>query len=253
MAYADYMPTIGPSILRRTNGAALSRTTGAALDDQRNRLLQGVLARFPLKGNVDANGAYGPPPSDALDQQLSDRGLRRGPAETDASAGARVQSAWDDYVFAAAHWGVLRQLQIAGYATMNAVQDNGRYSHLTGSSGNIATDLAFGTLGDCEDRTGEVAGWMFDTRAGAYWSQWGLVFTTDAANLQTVGGQAILNSIVAAWGPGTAIYRGAWVMVTGASLLGFPTGRTLGSGHILGGYSHRFIPPDGSAASVIGP
>jgi hypothetical protein len=252
MSYATYMPTIGPSILRRTNGAALGATTGAALDDQRNRLLQGVLARFPLKGNVDSTGAYGPPPSDAIDQQLSDRGLRRGPAESDASAGARVQSAWDDYVFAGSHWGVLRQLQIAGYANMNTVQDNGRYAYLTGSSGNIATDLAFGTLMTCADRTGVTPGWMFDARRGAYWSQWGLLFTADATDLQTVGGQAILNSIVASWGPGTANYVGAWVILA-YRVLGWPTTRTLGSGGTLGTASHRFIPPDGSPAFVVGP
>jgi len=253
VAYADYMPTIGPSILRRTNGAALSRTTGAALDDQRNRLLQGVLARFPLKGNVDANGAYGPPPPDALDQQLADRNLRRGPGESDASAGARVQNAWDDYVFAGSHWGVLRQLQIAGYAAMNSLQDNGRYAHLTGSTGVIATDLAFGTLMTCADRAGVPPGWTSDDRRGAYWSQWGLLFTADATDLQTVGGQAILNSIVADWGPGTAKYLGAWVILAGV-VWGWPTTMQWGDGGLnWGGNSVRFIPPDGSPAIVTGP
>lgn len=253
MPYATWLQTVGPAILRRTNGAALSQQTGAALDDQANRLLQGILARFPTKGNVDVTGTYGPPPSDALDQQLTDHGLRRGPGESDASAGTRVQNAWNDYVFAGSCWGVLRQLQIAGYANMYTVQDNGRYAHLTGSTGVIATDLAFGTLMTCIERPGNTPGWMFDARAGAYWSQWGLLFTADATDLQTVSGQAILNSIVADWGPGNANYLGAWVILAG-DVWGWPTTLTWGQASLnWGGNSIRFIPPDGSPATVIGP
>lgn len=252
MSFSDYMKTIGPAILRRTNGAALSGTTGAALDDQADRLRQGTLARFPTKGSVDATGAYGPPPTDALDVQLADRGLRRGPGESDAAAGARVQGAWDMWPFAGSHWGVLRQLQISGYAAMYTIQDNGRAAHLTGSSG-LISDLAFVSLMTCVDRPSTPPGWMFDARRGAYWSQWGLLITADAANLQTVDGQAILNSIVAQWGIGNALYLGAWVML-GARVLGWPTGRVLGGGGLtLGGFSHRFIPPDGSPSVVVGP
>lgn len=253
MPYSDDLKTVGPSILRGPNGQALAGQKGAALDDQRNRLLQGVLARFPLKGNVDATGAYGPPPSDALDQQLADRGLRRGPGESDASAGARAQNIWSDSEFGGAHWGVLRQLQISGYANMITVQDNGRYGLLTGSTGHIDTDLSLGTLMTCADRPGVTPGWMFDTLKGAYWSQWALVFTADATDLQTLDGQAILNSIVATWGPATSKFVGTFVML-GARVLGWPTGRVLGGGgRTLGGFSHRFIPPDGSPAVVIGP
>ncbi len=258
MPYRDWLKTQGPTILRRTNGQALSGETGGALDDQVNRLRQGLLARFPTKGNVDAYGVFGPPPTDALDEQLADRGLRRGPGESDADAGARVQNAWDIWPFAGSHWGVLRQLQIAGFSAMYTIQDNGRAAHLTGSTGVIATDLAFVDLMTCADRPSTPPGWMFDARAGAYWSQWGLLFTADAANLQTVEGQAILNSIVATWGIGNAIYRGAWVELPPVSgtrrVLGFPTGRVLGGGgRVLGGFSTRFIPPDGSAAFVTGP
>lgn len=253
--YTGWLPTAGAptrtSWLMNTNGRALGRQTAGVIDNLDDRLLQGMLARFPTKGSLDATGAFGPPPTDAIDEQAADRKLRRGPAESNASLGARVQNAWDMWPLAGGHYAILRQLQIAGYATMNVVQDNGRYAHLVGGAGDL-TDLAFGTLMTCADRDGVTPGWMFDTRRGEYFSQFGILFTTDAANLQTAAGQTILNSIVEDWGPGDAIYVGAWVVLTGR-LLGWPTTRTLGSGGTLGGASHRFIPGDGSPASVIGP
>lgn len=252
--YSNWLPTAGaptrPAWLMNTNGRALGKQTAGVLDDLDNRLLQGMLARFPIKGSVAA-GVYGPPPSDALDEQATDRKLRRGPAESDTSVGLRIKSAWDDWELAGAHYAVLRQLQIAGYSTMKIVQDNGRYVFLSGSAGDL-TDLAFGTLMTCADRTGVTPGWTFDTRQGSYFSQFGILFTTDAANLSDVGGQAILNSIVADWGPGDATYVGAWVILA-YRLLGWPTTRTLGSGGTLGTASHRFIPGDGTPATVVGP
>ena len=233
------------------NGRALGQQTSGVIDNLDNMLNQGLLARFPTKGSLNADGTFGPPPSDAIDEQLADRKLRRGPAESDASAGARVKNAWNDWPLAGGHYAVLRQLAIAGYASMYIVQDNGRYAYLSGSVGDI-TDLAFGTLMTCADRPGVTPGWMFDSRQGAYFSQYGLLFTADATNLQTTGGQSILNSIVGDWGPGDAIFRGTWVILA-YRLLGWPTTRTLGSGGTLGTASHRFIPPDGSPATVIGP
>lgn len=252
--YSGWLPTAGaptrPAWLMNTNGQALGKQTAGVLDDLDNRLLQGMLARFPTKGSLQADGTFGPPPSDALDEQAADRNLRRGPAEADATLAVRVQSAWDMWPYAGSHYAILRQLQIAGYSAMEVVQDNGRYAYLSGTAGDL-TDLTFGPLMTCVDRSG-IPGWTFDARAGAYFSQFGLLFTADATNLQTAGGQAILNSIIDAWGPGDAVYIGAWVILTGR-LLGWPTTRTLGSGGTLGGASHRFIPGDGTPATVIGP
>ncbi len=257
-AYANWLPTQGvPDTpndggwLRGTQGQALSRALGTEADLQQFLLLQGLLARFPTKGNADSDGKYGLAPADALDQTGADRLLRRGPAESDAAYAPRLQAAWDAWEFAGSHWGVLRALQLAGYADMLIVQDNGRYCYLTGSTGDIATDLAFGTLMTCLNRPGDANGWMFDGRVDFY-SRFAIVFTADAANLADPSGQKILVDIVNQWKPSKDQFVAAYVILAG-QLMGWPTGRTLGTEPNLGGNSVRVIPGDGSAPVVIGP
>jgi|GEM_PF-5388316 len=249
MSYASWLPKQAPPPLAGPNGSALLQRLGEMFDEQRDRLLQGTLARFPAKGSVDGNGVYGTPPSDALDAMGEDRGLPRGPSETDIAYATRLQAAWASWDYAGSHYGVLRALQIAGYSNMVIVQDNGRYSQLTGSAGTIA-DLAFGTLMTCVDRPGATPGWMFDPLRGVFYSQFGIVFTADAANLQTPAGQAVLTGTVNDWKPAKANYVGAWVILSGGGVLGWPIGQTLGSG-TLGGDQTRVIPGDGSPAFVI--
>lgn len=249
MSYSRWLPAQAPPPLAGPNGSVLLQRLGEMFDEQRDRLLQGVLARFPVQGSVDANGVYGIPPSDALDAMGEDRGLPRAPSEADAAYAVRLQAAWDQWDYAGSHYGLLRALQVAGYSAMVIVQDNGRYAQLTGGAGTVA-DLSMGTLMTCVDRPGTTAGWMFDPLQGVFYSQFGLVFTADAANLQTPAGQAVLNQIVAAWKPAKTNYTMAWVILAGAGVLGWPTGQTLGSG-TLGGDQTRVIPGDGSAAYVI--
>jgi hypothetical protein len=238
--YQKWLPQQGAEWLSGLRGQALKRALGAELDYQTGRLLQGLLARFPTKGNVDANGLYGLPPTDALDQQGLDRRLRRGPGESDDDYADRLYAAWEAWTFAGSHYGVLRALANAGYADMVIVQQNGRYAQLTGSAGDI-TDLAFGDLMTCASRPSDPPGWLFDPRDDFY-AQFGIVFTADAANLSSASGQAILNEIVKEWKPGKAYYAGAWVIVSGMTL-GWPTGRTLGTDPDLGGNSINFIAP----------
>lgn len=255
--YTGWLPTAGaptrPAWLMNTNGRALGRQTAGVIDNLDDRLLQGMLARFPTKGSLDATGNFGPPPSDALDEQAADRRLRRGPGpETDVSLAARVQGAWDMWALAGSHYAVLRQLQLAGYSTMKILQDNGRYAYLSGGAGDL-TDLAFGTLMTCADRDGVTPGWTFDTRQGEYFSQFAILFTTDAANLSSAAGQTILNGIVEDWGPGDARYVGAFVILAGI-VWGWPVATVWGGGGLTwGSNSIRFIPGDGSPATVIGP
>lgn len=257
MKYRSWLKTQGPSWLRARNGQALSGEIGGEVDVQQDRLTQGLLARFPLKGSVGVDGRYGLAPADALDQQGEDREMRRGPAETDASYGARLWDAWSFKVHQGSHWGILRSLQIAGYADMVIVQDNGRWAKLVGSTGVIGTDLSMGSLMTCADRAGTPPGWMFDAREGEFYAQFGLVFTLDHANLQSASGQAILTDIVNAWKASNKVYRGAAVQLPPVSgtrrTLGWPTGRTLVTEPNLGGFSVRIIPGDGTAPYVIGP
>lgn len=238
--YETWLPTQGPDWLMGTNGQALKGALGAELDYQEGRLLAGLRARFPVKGGIDKDtGAVISAPDDALDQIGIDRKLRRGPGEAADAYAARLQDAWEAWTFAGAHYGVLRALQIAGYASMRLVQQNGRYTYLSGTAGDI-TDLRFGTLMTCATR-GHRAGWTFGPRDDFY-SQFALVFPVDAANLSSESGQAILNSIVKDWKPAKAFYVGAFVIVSGRTL-GWPTGRTLGTDPNLGGNTIRFISP----------
>lgn len=262
MSYGNWLPKQAPPPLAGKNGEAFFQRLGEMFDEQQDRFRQGVLARFTTKGSVDANGIYGTPPSDALDATGNDRGLPRATTEIIAggdSAGViaakdlaystRLQAAWTIWDYAGSHYGVLRALQIAGFANMVIVQDNGRYSQLTGSAGTIA-DLAFGTLMGCVDRPSSHAGWMFDPLRGTFWAQFGILFTADAAILQNATGWRALNDTVKKWGPAARNYHGAWVILSGAGVWGWPTGTTLGAG-TLGGDSTRVIPANGSPAYVI--
>jgi hypothetical protein len=243
MSYASWLQTQGPAWLLDAVGKAIAKTTGAAYDVERDRILQAVLKRFPTAGQLDTDPAsptFGQlliAPDDALDQIGQDRMLRRGTGETSSAYAARLLDAWNIWMFAGAHYGVLRALTTAGYVDPIVVQDNGRWARLTGSSGTLS-DLAVGSLMGCKNRGGH-PGWSFDSRTDFY-SRFGLVFETDATNLQTDSGQAIMNDIVTEWSP-ERVFVGTWVILTGR-VLGWPLGRVLGGGETLGGNTHRFIP-----------
>jgi hypothetical protein len=250
--YADWLPKQLPAWYQRQNGTQQWTAVGELLDAQRDQALQSELVGFPTKGALDTSvtpPVYTPPATDALDAQGFERVIQRAPAESDASYAGRLLGAWTTWRYGGSHFGVLRALQVAGYANMRLVQQNGRYSQLTGSSGAI-TDLSLGTLMTCATRSNR-PGWMFDLRDD-YFSIFAIVFTADASNLQTVPGQAILNGIVTQWKPSKTVWWGSAVILAGKTL-GWPTGRTLGTDSALGGNSVRIIPGDGSAPFVVGP
>lgn len=255
MAYADWLKTQGPSWILGPQGKALAGATGGAYDIQRDRILQAVLARFPTAGQLDSTpgsatfGQLLTAPSDALDQIGADRGLPRASGEADAAYAARLLAAWDIWPFAGSHYGVLRALKTAGYPGAIIVQDNGRWSRLTGSAGTIA-DMTQGSLMACINRSSH-PGWTFDDRTDFY-SRFGIVFETDASNLSSTGGQAILNGIVDEWRPAKALFVGSFVILVGR-IFGWTTGITFGTAPNLGGNSVRIIPGDGSAPFVEGP
>jgi len=246
VGYNSWTPKQAPPPLAGPNGAAFFQRLGEMFDEQADRLRQGVLARNTTQGSVDANGIYGTPPSDALDAMGSDRGLPRGPAEViaggdspstiaskDAAYAARLQAAWDTWDYAGSHYGVLKALQIAGFTSPSGiiVQDNGRYSQITGSGGTVA-DLTIGALAACVNRGG-AAGWTFDFRTDFY-AQFGLVYTSMPSLLNTASGQSLHNSIVNRWRPANKNFIGTYVIASGR-IWGFaaspPTLPTWGTGN----------------------
>jgi hypothetical protein len=276
MSYADWLKRQLPAGFAKPEMLATMQAAGQLLDAQEDLMRQSILAGFPTMGALDsinfpppAAPQYALAPSDALDAIGFDRGLPRGVAESPADNGgtkdqayaARLLGAWQAWKYGGSHYGLLRALQIAGYADMVIVQQNGRSSQLTGSAGTVA-DMTLGSLMTCADRlTPWVTlphGWTFTTGDQTFWSIFGIVFTSDATNLQSNGdgsvspGQATLLRIVLGWKPSKMIFDGAYVILSGL-LMGWPTGRALGTDPNLGGNSVRIIPGSGARAFVEGP
>lgn len=227
MSYGDWLPKQAPPWLAGPNGSVLLQRLGEMFDEQRDRLNQGVLARFPTQGSVDSNGTYGTPPSDALDAMGEDRGLPRGPAEvilsTDISSvvaakdlayATRLQAAWTTWDYAGTHWGILHALEVAGFTSPRGfiVQDNGRWSQITGSAGTVA-DLSYGDLSTCVDRGG-AKGWSFDFRTDFY-ARFALVYASMPSLLNTPSGQTLHNQIINSWRPGNKNFVGTYVIASG--------------------------------------
>jgi hypothetical protein len=251
MSYEKWLPAQATPPFRDANGEHLLGMLGKMLDAERDKALQGTLARFPLKGSVDVNGIYGPPPSEALDAMGFDRGIPRAGTETadnggpnDLAYAARLNNAWTSWTYAGAHYGVLRALSVAGFITPSAiiVQDNGRYSQLTGVAGTIA-DLTIGDLAICANRAG-LPGWTFDHQTN-YFSRFAIIYTSMPAALNSKSGQTIHNKIVNQWRPGKADFIGTTVITSGR-IFGFaaspPTLPLWGSVGNWGGAA-TFIPP----------
>ena len=202
MPYAKWLPKQLPAGFSGPEFLATMTAAGQLLDAQEDLMRQSILAGFPTKGALDSinfptNPQYALAPSDALDAIGFDRGLPRGVAESPADNGgtkdqayaARLLGAWQAWKYGGSHYGLLRALAIAGYTNMVIVQQNGRFSELTGSGGTVA-DMTLGSLMTCADRltpwTSLPPGWTFSESSDqTFWSIMGVVFTADAANLQS--------------------------------------------------------------------
>jgi hypothetical protein len=267
VGFTKWLPRQVPGPWKRQNGQALWTATGQFLDSQEELMRQSLLGGFPTAGGLDSINFPNNPqpsiaPSDGLDSIGFDRGLPRGANETadagganDQAYAARLLGAWEAWKYGGSPYGILRALAIAGYIDMITVQQNGRYAKLVGSSGTVA-DLVLGTLMTCADRPTDPPGWMFAANSNTYWSEFGIVFTADASNLQAGGGgilssgQLAVTRIAKGWKTSEALYFGACVILAGITL-GWPTGRTLGTDPNLGGNSVRIIPGDGITPSFV--
>jgi hypothetical protein len=254
VSYESWLPLQLPAWYQDPNGTALWSAVGALLDQLAEQARQGARAGFPTKGAVDRTSTPPtevPPADDALAATGFDRVLPRGTSETSSAYAARLLAAWDEWTNGGNLWGVLHNLELAGYGRPTAIQQNGRSFVLTGSTGTIA-DLSFGTLMAQATRGGH-PGWDFDGRDN-FWSEGALIFTSDATNLQTAAGQQELNATVLRWKPSNLLFKGSFVILSGGNLWGWPTSLTWGQVSLdWGGNSIRFIPGDGSPAFTVGP
>lgn len=125
--YRDQFPEDAPPWLLGPLGARFLQAKGEQLDWLADRMSQAVKARFPLVC-----------PSDALPRIGEERGLPRGVAEPEAQYRARLQAAWDAWLWAGTPYGLLRAFQLAGYPSVLLQCQSGKQYTLSGSSGTVA-------------------------------------------------------------------------------------------------------------------
>lgn len=108
--------------LTATNGANDLRSYGSVLDGLASQARDAVKARLPDYAAADSLASIG-----------SDRGLVRGPAETDANYAIRLKTAWDDWARAGTFLELLVQLHWAGFENAVIAQQNGLVFSLSAS------------------------------------------------------------------------------------------------------------------------
>jgi hypothetical protein len=250
--YESYLPKAVPRPWRGPWGRRYFRAIGKRMDVIVETFRQAGFLKLPALAVPDA-----------LPFIAAERSLPRGPAETENAHRLRLADAWnlwkgDDTPITGkgggggSHLGMLKELKTAGIPTGTTgngvviVQQNGTYAQLDGSD-----DLVLGDIMDCVNRielTGAInarPGWTFDHRNNFY-SAFGLVFPEPA----TIDA-GVLNAVVEKWRPAHMLYIGAWIIETGL-LLGWPTGRTIGTDPDLGGNDMTFIPGAGEDHKRIG-
>jgi hypothetical protein len=146
MRYREYQPLIAPPWLQREKGAAWLRALGDVKDGQVERCKQAVKVRMPILAPADALGAIG-----------VERGIPRGPGESNASYAGRLVGAWETWASAGSPRGMLAALRAAGYGD----------AHLL-----IARQLDFSLDASGKLRVAGLAAgsWNIDNQP-AFWSQ----------------------------------------------------------------------------------
>lgn len=222
-----------------------------------------VTESLPLQASAAANGLT-----------ANDRGLVKGPSESDADFAARLVAYRYQWSLAGTPVGLLIQLYYSGFQSPVLVQQNGRRHQLTATpdlgelaafvaawraqepvafpSWYTAADLAAAnpaipasTDGKPAIPANTVPWWMFDAGmdgAGNQWcSRFGLVYPTsggtppDFTDAQTLGQ---IRRLIAAWKPASRRCAGIWV--AGHSVV-YGMGRKYGDGGKYGGSGAAFF------------
>lgn len=129
--YEQFQAAIPPGWLRNPYGAAYDGALGEQKDFELSKIKQGILARY-------ANTA----PLDALPLIAADRGVPQGPNEPLEHYLPRLINAWGAWQIAGTAWGILSQLNAAGYGSAYVVQTNGV---IYGPSGGTVTHAGTGS------------------------------------------------------------------------------------------------------------
>lgn len=141
--------TLAPAFLQERFGAAHQAAIGLVQDYLVDRAKQSVKARMPLLA-----------PADALRVLGNERGIPRGPSESDAQYATRLQGAWDAWPWAGTPFGLLTQLKAAGFPAEIRIQNAVRY-YLDVNGALVV-----------EARPNE---WLIDTVGSTFWSRFVVV------------------------------------------------------------------------------
>lgn len=135
MDYRDwYLNLRIPWFVGRTNGKAEGRALGKVLNDQAERIDAAIQARYAQKCH-----------SDAVPIKAAERQLPQGYLETEDAWRLRLRQAWDAWKYASLPVGLLRALELDGYAPV-LVQQNGLAYQLTAGAGEPLTRLTITNL-----------------------------------------------------------------------------------------------------------
>lgn len=227
MLWEEWLPALAPGWLQRQWGGGYLRAVGAEQDELLSEVIQARKAMMP-------NYAGAGPATDALPIIGAERGLERGPSDTDASYGERLRRAWETLPTRGSPRGLLTQLRVMGFdwERLNYIQRSGRRVKLA-LDGTV-------TISD-----GPI--WTFDGKSPLAYAQYGLLFETDQPTITWSGGAgfsaeaALLNRLAYRWRNSKAEFMGTWILGTGR-IWGWPTTVNWGTG-TWGGSGGRHIPP----------
>lgn len=232
MGYRQFFQKLPiPWLVGRANGQKYWGALGDTLDDQVQRLIEAVQARFPSKG-----------PSDALPFKASERRIYQGLGETEAAFRERLRNAWTAWTHASQAGGMLAQLYQDGYTNAYLVTQNGLYYTLTGPDpiasltiGTEPTLIAALTSDSNPSATPIPAGtpwWMFDSNIQCC-SRFALLLPTQptgwTAGVPDANTLANLKRTIGLWRPGKATCMGVYATVSGKQW-GYPFTQTWGAG-----------------------
>jgi hypothetical protein len=248
MPYEDYLPAIVPPWLQAFWGGHYFKAVGRAMDGVTEAMRAAGNLKFPTQA-----------PSDALPYVARERGLPRGPSETETAHRSRLENAWnlwppDDTPGAGvgggggSHLGMLKELVIAGMPRgihgTTIIQHNGRYAQLDSSGA-----LVIGAGPVCIHRhdltgavPGDLVGFTLDAR-DQFYSKFALFFPADVPSLRAGTAAAVrVNDVVNRWKPAGSIYVGAFVVTAGAAW-DWPTTQTWDDGTTWDSDTFYFVPP----------
>lgn len=232
--YEAFLTSNAPTWLQRPNGQAWLAAHGELLDELLDRTIAAVKARFPTGGT----------PSDGLGYLGDERGLPRGPQDTDDTYAATLQAAWDLWPQCGSPKGLLRALWRAGYQNVVLVQCTGRAFTLPAYDADVVIRQLPGTP----------PWWSVDLNH-AFWSRFQLIFPAplpaswtnvqpnpDATTHPALDEVNALRRLCRKWKGATRTLVSI-VVITSGELWGWPLG-TWGDPGVWGGTTVQWGPQE---------